>query len=222
MGQTIQIKTADGHAFDAYVAQPQGKPRAALVVLQEIFGVNSHIKSLADGFAADGYLAIAPALFDRVQREFDTGYLPPEIHCGLTIMQQLDLSQTMLDVAAAVAACQGAGKVGAVGYSWGGTVAWLSAAHVSGLACAVAYYPGGILNFADEAPRVPVLCHFGEEDISPLIDQARALAARYREITALYYPVGHGFNCDQRASYNADCARLAREDTLRFLAEHVG
>jgi carboxymethylenebutenolidase len=123
---------------------PPGKPRGAVVVIQEIFGVNSHIKSVADGYAADGYLVIAPAMFDRVQRNYDTGYSPPEIEAGRKVMQALDWNNSMKDAAAAVAAAKSAGKVGMVGYCWGGTVAWLAAARLSGLACSVPHYGGGM------------------------------------------------------------------------------
>src|SRR5829696_7441374 len=138
MGKMIELTAADGHKFAAYRAAPSGaneaKPRGAIVVIPEIFGVNAHIKSVADGYANDGYLAIAPAMFDRAQRGYDTGYSQPEIQAGIAIMQKLDWKQTMLDVDAAVAEAKKAGKVGIVGYCWGGTVAWVAAAQTAGLA----------------------------------------------------------------------------------------
>ena len=136
MGKMIELAASDGHKLAAYKAEPSGKPRGGIVVIQEIFGVNSHIKSVADGYAADGYLAIAPAMYDRVKRGYETGYSQDEIQAGLKIMQGLDWADTMKDVEAAVKAASSAGKVGIVGYCWGGTVAWVAAARTPGLAAA--------------------------------------------------------------------------------------
>src|SRR4051812_36439544 len=223
MGKMIELTASDGHKLAAYRADPQGKARGAVVVIQEIFGVNSHIKSVADGYAADGYLAIAPAMFDRAQRGYDTGYSQPEIQAGIAIMQKLDWKQTMLDVDAAVAEAKKAGKVGIVGYCWGGTVSWVAAAKTAGLSASAPYYGGGMPNFINEKPKVPTLCHFGELDQSPTPDQARAIAKAHPEITAHFYAgAGHGFNCDQRGSYNAEAAKLARTRTLEFFRKHLG
>ncbi len=222
MGKMIELTAADGHKLAAYRAEPAGKPRGAIVVIQEIFGVNSHIKSVADGYAADGYLAIAPAMFDRLQRGYDTGYSQPEIQAGIAMMQKLDWKNTMLDVDAAVAEAKKAGKVGIVGYCWGGTVAWVAAARTAGLAASAPYYGGGMPNFMDEAPKVPVMCNFGEKDQSPTPDQAKALLAKHPQVQGHFYPAGHGFNCDQRGSYDAASSKLARERTLEFFRKHVG
>lgn len=227
MGKMIELTAADGHKLAAYRADPSGanagKPRGAIVVIQEIFGVNSHIKSVADGYAADGYLVIAPAMFDRVQKGYDTGYSPDEIQAGIKVMQALDWANTMKDVDAAIAAAKSAGKVGIVGYCWGGTVSWLAAARSAGLACAVPYYGGSMPSFIGEQPKVPVMCHFGEQDQSPTLAQAKEIVARHPEITAFFYPgAGHGFNCDQRGSYNAAASKLARERTLEFFRKHIG
>lgn len=222
MGEKIRLKAADGHAFDAYVARPQGKPRGAVVIVQEIFGVNSHIRGVTDGYAADGYLAIAPALFDRVQPGFETGYKPEDITVGRGLKDRASLDDAVRDVAAAVEHARAGGKVAVVGYCWGGTVAWLAAARIAGLACAVPYYGGGIPEYAGEAPRCPVLCHFGDKDTSPAPDAARAAVAKHSSASAHFYPAGHGFNCDQRGSYDAASSKLARERTLEFLAKHVG
>jgi carboxymethylenebutenolidase len=222
MGKQIELKAADGHGFSAYIAEPAGKPRGAVVVIQEIFGVNSHIKGVADGYAADGYTVIAPSMFDRVQRGYDTGYSQEEIQAGIALMQKLDWKQTMLDVDAAVAQAGKAGKVGIVGYCWGGTVAWLAAARTDGVACAAPYYGGGMPNFIGDKPRVPTLCHFGEKDQAPTPEQAKQIIAAHPSITAHFYPAGHGFNCDQRGSYDAASAKLARERTLAFFRQHIG
>ena len=223
MGSMIELQAADGHKLAAYKAEPAGKPRGAVVVIPEIFGVNKHIKSVADGYAADGYLVIAPAMFDRAQRGYDTGYSQPEIQAGIAIMQKLDWKHTMLDVDAAMKEAAKGGKVGIVGYCWGGTVAWRAAAATAGLACAVPYYGGGMPNFIGESPRVPTMCHFGELDQSPTLEQAKAIAQAHPGITAHFYPgAGHGFNCDMRGSYNAEAAKLARSRTLEFFRKHLG
>lgn len=222
MGRFIELTAADGHRFAAYEAAPGGTPRGAVVIAPEIFGVNSHIRGVADGYAADGFLAVAPALFDRVRRDYDTGYSPADIQAGIALMQKVGMDQAMMDVSAAVEHARGAGKVAVIGYCWGGTVAWVAAARVPQLACAVPYYAGGIANFAAEQPKCPVMLHFGEQDKSPTPEQARAVAAAHPDAIAHFYPAGHGFNCDQRASYDADSSALARRRTLEFLAEQVG
>lgn len=222
MGKNIELTAADGHKLAAYRADPAGKPRGAIVVVQEIFGVNSHIRSVADGYAADGYLALAPAMFDRVQRGYETGYSQPEIQAGVALMQKLDWKQTLIDVSAAIEAAKSAGKIGIVGYCWGGTVAWVAAGRLPGLACAAPYYGGAIPNFIAEQPKCPVMFHFGEQDHSITLEQAKKIAAAHPEATAHFYPAGHGFNCDQRGSYDAGSAKLARSRTLEFFRNYVG
>jgi len=222
MNKMIELTASDGHKLAAYRADPAGKPRGGLVVIQEIFGVNSHIRSVADGYAADGYLAIAPAMYDRAQRNYETGYTQDDIQAGVAIMQKLKWEQTLLDVTAAIEAAKAAGKVGIVGYCWGGTVAWVSAARLSGLACAAPYYGGSIPSFIDENPKCPVMLHFGEQDHSITLEQAKKVAAAHPQAATYYYPAGHGFNCDQRGSYDAASSKLARERTLEFLRKHVG
>ena len=222
MGTMIQLTSADGHTLAAYRAEPAGKPRGAVVVIQEIFGVNTHIKAVADGYAADGYLVIAPAMYDRVQRNYETGYTQEDIQAGVAVMQKLDWKNTMADVEAAINAVKSAGKIGIVGYCWGGSVSWVAAARASGLACAVPYYGGSMPNFADEKPRVPVMCNFGEQDQSPTPEQARAILAKHPEVIGHFYNAGHGFNCDHRGSYDAAASKLARERTLAFFRQHVG
>lgn len=222
MGSTVNLTAADGHVFAAYVAQPQDTPRGAIVVVQEIFGVNSHIRSVADGFAADGYLAIAPALFDRQVRGYETGYTPDEIAKSRELMGKVSTDDALKDVAACVAHVRSAGRVAIVGYCWGGTVTWLAAARVPGLACAIPYYGGQMGKYVDESPRCPVMGHFGEQDTMPSPEQIRALVDAHPSFSAHFYPAGHGFNCDQRGSYHADSAKLARSRTLAFLAKQVG
>ena len=222
MGRTIDLKAADGHALKAYLAEPAGRPRGAVVVVQEIFGVNSHIRSVADGYAADGYLVIAPAMFDRARRGYESGYTQPEIQAGVALMQKVSWDAAMSDASAAVDAVARAGKVGMVGYCWGGAVTWLAAARVQGLAAAVPYYGGAIPSLNGERPKCPTMLHFGETDASIPLNQARAVAQSHPDVTVHFYAAGHGFNCDQRASYDAAAAKLARERTLAFFRKHVG
>jgi carboxymethylenebutenolidase len=222
MGKTIEITAADGHKLLAYRAEPVGRPKGGLIVAMEIFGVNSHIRSVADGYAADGYLAIAPALFDRAQRGYETGYSEDEIQRGIAMIAKVNLDDTMKDVAAARENVSAAGKVGIVGYCWGGTVAWKAAANAAGLHCAVPYYGGGIPGLIGLKPRCPVMFHWGEADASIPLDKAKAFAAAHADQTHHFYAAGHGFNCDQRGSFDAEAARLARRRTLEFFAKHLG
>jgi carboxymethylenebutenolidase len=222
MGKMIELTASDGHKLAAYRADPPGKPRGAIVVIQEIFGVNSHIKAVADGFAADGYLAIAPAMFDRVQRNFDVCYTPPDIEQGRALRAKITVDMAMMDAQAAVKEAAKAGKVGIVGYCWGGFVAWMASAKLSGLSAAVPYYGGGILDNADLEPKVPVMAHFGEKDAMIPVDGVKKLAAKHNKHQIFIYPADHGFNCDHRGSYNAPSARQARERTLEFLRKHIG
>jgi len=222
MGKMIELTASDGHKLAAYRAEPSGKPRGGIVVIQEIFGVNSHIKAVADGFAADGYLAIAPAMFDRAQRNFDVGYTPPDIEQGRALRAKITVEMAMMDAQAAVKEAARAGKVGIVGYCWGGFVAWMASAKLSGLSCAVPYYGGGILDNADIQTKVPVMGHFGEKDSMIPVDGVKKLAEKHHKHQIFIYAADHGFNCDHRGSYNAPSAMQARERTLEFFRKHVG
>src|SRR5258706_297130 len=164
VGKMIELTAGDGHKLAAWRAEPKGRPRAALIVVQEIFGVNSHIRSVADGYAADGYLAIAPAFFDRVERGLDIGYTQPDIERGRAFIPKMQWDKVMLDAGAGRDNVKSAGKVGIVGYCWGGTVSWMAAARLAGLACAVCYYGGGIPGVMNEQPKGPVYFHLGEND----------------------------------------------------------
>ncbi len=224
MGTNIELVASDGHKLSAYRADPAGKPRGAVVVIQEIFGVNSHIRSVADGYAADGYLAIAPALYDRLERNFEVGYTPDDIAKGRALKDKAGMEAALLDVAPAVKAAAQAGKVGIVGYCWGGHVTWMAAARVPGLACAAPYYGGGSTTDESiaEKPKCPVIAHYGEKDEHISVDSVKKLAAAHPTQTVHLYPAPHGFNCDQRGSYDAPSAKLARERTLAFFRQHIG
>jgi carboxymethylenebutenolidase len=222
MGTMIELTAADGHKLSAYRAEPSGKPRGGLVVIQEIFGVNSHVKQVADGYAADGYLAIAPALFDRVQKNVDLGYTPDDIAKGREIRGKVTNDMALKDAEAAIKAASGAGKVGIVGYCWGGLVTWLAAGKLAGLSAAVPYYGGGILDNAELEPKVPLMGHFGDKDQHIPVDGVRKLAEKHKKHPIFIYSADHGFNCDHRGSYNAPAAKQARERTLEFLGKHIG
>jgi carboxymethylenebutenolidase len=222
MGRMIELNAADGFVLSAYRADPTGTPRGGLVVTQEIFGINSHMRSVCDGFAADGYLAIAPALFDRYERGFEVGYKPEDIAKGRELKGKAGVDAALKDVAAARDAVASAGKVGIVGYCWGGYVTWMAACRLSGFACAIPYYGGGMLDASAERPKCPVIAHFGERDTGIPIEGVRKFASAHPEIQVYTYAADHGFNCDQRGSYDAAAAKLARERTLAFLRQHVG
>ena len=222
MGKMIELTAGDGHKLGAWRAEPKGKPRGALIVVQEIFGVNSHIRSVADGYAADGYLAIAPAFFDRVERGLDIGYTPADIERGRTFIPKMQWDKVIQDAGAAKDNVSSAGKVGIVGYCWGGTVSWMGASRLAGIAAAVTYYGGGITTNSGEKSKCPVMCHWGETDHAIAIDGVKKFLGEHPEVTSFIYPAGHGFNCDQRGSYHADSAKLARTRSLEFLRKNVG
>jgi carboxymethylenebutenolidase len=214
VGEQIQLTTADEHIMAAYRAEPEGRPNAGLVVLQEIFGVTDHIRGVADGFAAEGYLTIAPSLFDRIKPNIVLDYT--DVEQARQFMQKLDLKTVVTDVDAAADSVRSAGKVGIVGYCWGGAIADLAACS-GGVDAAVAYYGRMIVDWLDLKPACPVMYHFGDDDplIPPetveLIRNARTDGTFYR-----YADTGHGFNCDERADFRPESAALALERTLAF------
>jgi carboxymethylenebutenolidase len=220
MGELTTIMARDGHEFQAWLVAAPARPRGALVVIQEIFGVNRHIRSVTDGFAAAGYTAIAPALFDRVRRGIELGYSPEEMQQGAGYRKQIAPETALKDLAAAVAVVRHSGRTAAVGYCWGGTLAYLAACELP-LACAVVYY-GRVADYLERKPRCPMMYHYGTEDKSiPLEDVARLRAAQPAATVHVYEGAGHGFNCEQRASYHAEAAALARSRTLEFLNRYV-
>jgi carboxymethylenebutenolidase len=221
MGELTTLMARDGHSFQAWLVPPQGAPRGAVVVLQEVFGLNRHIRSVANDFAAEGYLAIAPALFDRVRRGIELGYGPDDVRQGVGYMLQVSEQQLLADIAASIAVVRHAGRVGAVGFCWGGLCAWLAARQLQ-VACAVAYYGGRIAGHLDKVPTRPVMYHFGEADPHIPPGEVEQIRAAHPDGVFHLYPAGHGFNCPERADFHAASARLARERTLAFLAEHLG
>jgi carboxymethylenebutenolidase len=222
MGTTIEIKAADGFRLSAYRAEPAGTPRGGIVIAQEIFGVNSHIRGVCDGFAADGYLAIAPALFDRCERGVDIGYAEADIARGRELKARAALDPALSDLAAARDVAKAAGKVAVIGYCWGGFLAWMAAARLEGLSCAIPYYGGGMTDAIDVTLRCPVMAHFGERDAGIPVAGVQKLMAAHPEVKVFLYAAGHGFNCDARAAYDAASAAQARRRTLEFLLQYVG
>ncbi len=223
MGQTRQLRAVDGFAYGLYEAMPAQRPRGGIVVIQEIFGVNSHIRNVCDGYAAAGYAAIAPQIFDRVQRNVELGYEPQDMTRGVEIARgKLKMEQTLQDLQAAVEDAHRFGKVGVVGYCFGGMLAWLSASDLTGVDAAVSYYGGGVAGQVDKQPRCPVLMHFGAKDAHiPLTDVDKVRKA-HPEVTIHVYDADHGFNCDHRASYDAAAAKLALSRSLEFFGKYVG
>jgi len=226
MGKTIELKAADGFLFPAYVAEPSGVPRGGVVVLQEIFGVNAHIRAVTDGYAAEGYLAVAPATFHRVKPDVELGYTPDDMSAGMGLkaaVEALPAPGVMQDIQAAIGHAAQAGKVGIVGFCWGGLLTWRAACTLDGLAAAVPYYGGGMTS-PDESgrlPKVPVLAHFGSKDHYISVPSVEAFTKAQPQAQVHLYGADHGFNCDHRGSYDAPSAQLARERTLAFFASHL-
>ena len=221
MGETVSLTAGDGHAFAAYRVRPAGEARGGLVVIQEIFGINGHMRDVVDGFAADGFDTIAPALFDRKQRDVELGYDEDGVTAGRGLRMCVGWDGPMADIAAAIEAVSEAGKVGIIGYCWGGSLVWLAAARLE-LACAVAFYGGQICQFRGEAPRCPIELHFGENDTGIPAEQRDLIAEWQPHVPIYLYPAGHGFTCDHRADFHPESSTLGRERSLALFAEHIG
>jgi carboxymethylenebutenolidase len=229
MGSFQNITSADGFVLPAYIAQPSGTPKGAIIVLQEIFGLNSHIQAVTDGYAAQGYLAIAPSTFHRVKADVNLGYTPEDIQAGIALKAAAEavLPQVMLDVQAAVdfaiKQLPVGKKIGVVGYCWGGLLTWRAAEMINGINAAVPYYGGG-MTVGDEPKRqakVPVMVHFGDQDTGIPMDTVNAFKAAQPKVDVQIYAANHGFNCDHRGSYNQAAAELALTRTLAFFATYL-
>lgn len=237
MGRFQNITAIDDFVFPAYVAQPLTVPIGAVVVLQEIFGVNAHIQAVTDSYAKQGYLAVAPSTFHRVQPGVNLGYTPADIDVGVALKASAEAiaPQVMLDVQAAISFAEALleearsaqvrkkGKVGVVGYCWGGLLTWRAACTLSGISAAVPYYGGGMTVGAEpkRQPLCPVLAHFGDQDHAIPLDTVKAFAAAQPKVEVQIYAANHGFNCDHRGAYNAPAATLALERTLAFFGQHL-
>lgn len=220
--EQIELTAADGVSISAYHVRPLGKVHRALVVLQEIYGVNAHIRSVADGYARKGFDVIAPALFDRVEHGVELGYDEVGAVKGRTSRDQLGFDKPLLDIAAAIERLAPSGKVGVVGYCWGGSLAFLSATRLAGLSAAVGYYGSAIAKHASETPRVPTLLHFGEHDKGIPLSDIEQVRQQRLDVVVHTYPAGHGFNRDVGANYSPPCAELALHHTLSFFEQHLG
>ena len=220
MGELTTLMARDGHEFNAWLAAPAGPARGAVVIAQEIFGVNHHIRGVADGFAAAGYLTIAPCLFDRIRRGIELGYSETDTQEGRGYRMQVPRDKTLLDLGASINVIKHAGRVAVIGYCWGGTLSYLAACDLP-VSCAVSYYGGQIKDHLARKPTRPVLYHFGEKD--PYIPPSDIEKIRAADPNGEFhlYPADHGFNCEERGSYDAASAQLARERTLAFLVRHL-
>lgn len=219
----LTLIASDGHSFGAYQAEPAGAPRGAIVVIQEIFGVNSHIRSICDRLAEEGYVAIAPALFDRTERNFECGYTPEEIENARGFIAAPNWDEFVMDTEAARVQVASVGKVGVVGFCLGGSVTFLAATRLPGFAAASGFYGGAISNFADETPRCPVQLHYGAEDGGIPMSNVDGVRAKRSDCDIFVYEgAGHGFHCDQRGSFDDDSSKVAWGRTLELFKEHVG
>lgn len=229
MGKTIQIEAKDQFKNDNYVAYPKGQATACIIVLQEIFGVNAHIKAVVDGYAEQGYLAIAPATFSRIKKDVDLGYAPDDMKAGFelkTAAESLPEEGVLKDIQAsvdwAIAETKGL-KVGVVGYCWGGLLAWRSAANVNGVDAAAPYYGGGMTvePAISLTPKCPAIAHFAEKDHWITMDTVKAFEEKHSNVEVFLYPADHGFNCDHRGAFHEESANIALKRTLTFFQKHL-
>ena len=223
MGRRLTLTADDGHSFGAYRADANGTARGGIVVLQEIFGVNIHIRDVCDGFAADGFTCIAPALYDRSShKDCELGYEAEDMAAGRKLREEFSWDDTVRDVAAAVAVLAGEGLgVGSIGYCWGGTISFLAGVRLD-VSAAVVYYGGQIIPYKDEKARCPMLMHFGEHDAGIPLSDVEQIRAAQPDAAVHIYDAGHGFNCDRRGSYDEAAAKLARQRTIDFFGTHLG
>ena len=221
MGSTVNLTAADGHTLSTYVAGPSDAKKG-LVVIQEIFGVNHHMRNVVDRFAAQGYAVCAPALFDRVERGVELGYTQDDVAAGRGYRMKLTDAGVIADVQAAATHLVGK-KLGIVGYCFGGTVSWWGATRTRSFAAASCWYGGGIAATRNERPNCPVQMHFGEKDQSIPMTDVEAIRAAQPDAEVFVYPgAGHGFGCDERGSFSKPDADIAQQRTLAFFASHLG
>ena len=222
MGQDIKLKASDGFQSGGYRADPTGTPKGAIVVIQEIFGVNHHIRAVCDRLASAGYVAIAPSIFDRIEPNFQSGYSPDEIAVARKFVANPDWPAMLLDTQAAIDAVKSVGPIGIIGFCLGGSVAYAAATKLTGLSAAVGYYGGAVVRFADDKPKVPTQLHFGEQDQGIPLTDVDTIKAKRPEVEVYVYPgAQHGFHCDERPSYDKASADIAWPRSLDFFAKHL-
>jgi carboxymethylenebutenolidase len=222
VGHDIKLKASDNFQLGGYRADPASTPKAAVVVIQEIFGVNHHIRAVCDRFAGNGYVAIAPAIFDRIEPNFQSGYSPEEVAVARKFVANPDWPAMLRDSQAAIDAVKDVGPVGMIGFCLGGSVAYAAATKLSGLSAAIGYYGGAIVRFADDAPKVPTQLHFGEKDAGIPLGDVDIIRAKRPDLEIHVYPgAQHGFNCDERASYDPASSGIAKQRSLDFFARHL-
>jgi carboxymethylenebutenolidase len=222
VGQDITLTASDGFKLGAYRTQPDGKPKGAVVVIQEIFGVNHHIRNVCDRFAVQGYVAVAPSIFDRIEPNFQSGYSPEEVAIARKFVANPDWPAMLRDTQAAIDSVKDVGNVGIIGFCLGGSVAFAAATKLTGLSAAIGYYGGAIVRFADDKPTVSTQLHFGEKDHGIPLSDVETIRAKRPDVEIFVYDgAEHGFGCDERASYNKESADIARQRSLAFLAKHL-
>jgi carboxymethylenebutenolidase len=222
VGKDIKLKASDGFEQGAYRADPAGTPKGAIVVIQEIFGVNHHIRSVCDRLAAEGYVAIAPSIFDRMQPGFTSGYTPDEVANARKFIANPDWDAMLRDTQAAIDAVKDVGPVGIIGFCLGGSIAFIAATKLSGLSAAVGYYGGAVVRFADDKPKVPTQLHFGEKDAGIPLTDVETIKAKRPDVEVFIYPgAQHGFHCDERTSYDKASSEIAWPRSLEFFAKHL-
>ncbi len=222
VGQPIKLTASDNFQLGGYRAEPSGAPKAAEVVIQEIFGVNHHIRSVCDRLADEGYVAIAPAIFDRTQPDFQCGYSPDEVATARKFIASPDWEAMLRDTQAAIDAVKKVGPVGIIGFCLGGSIAYAAATKLSGLKAAIGYYGGAIVRFADDKPQAPTQLHFGEKDAGIPLADVETIRTKRPEVEIHVYPgAQHGFHCDERASYDKASADIAWPRSMAFFAKHL-
>jgi carboxymethylenebutenolidase len=222
VGQDIKLTASDGFQSGGYRADPAGAPKGAIVVIQEIFGVNHHIRSVCDRLAGAGYVAIAPSIFDRIEPHFQSGYSADEVAVARKFVANPDFPAMLLDTQAAIDAVKNVGPVGIIGFCLGGSIAYAAATKLTGLSAAVGYYGGAVVRFADDKPKVPTQLHFGEQDHGIPLTDVETIKAKQPGVEVYVYPgAQHGFHCDERASYDKASADIAWPRSLEFFATHL-
>jgi carboxymethylenebutenolidase len=222
VGHDIKLTASDNFQLGGYRADPASAPKAAVVVIQEIFGVNHHIRAICDRFAGNGYVAIAPAIFDRIEPNFQSGYAPEEAAVARKFVANPDWAAMLRDSQAAIDAVKDVGPVGIIGFCLGGSVAYAAATKLSGLSAAIGYYGSAIVRFAGDMPKVPTQLHFGEKDAGIPLSDVDTIRTKRPDVEIHVYPgAQHGFNCDERASYDSASAGIAKQRSLDFFARHL-